>query len=257
MTSATYGMRSSTWQGTARILAFELFLSQSSKMSATLTSLCMRVPIPPRQHSLPPPPTIDHVLMLSSSYPMCNISWSSPSTLRHVPILPSPFRSSHTTAKLSHLTTSTADLNCCDNRTWHHPRILLECDPCPQPCAAKHPTHLPHPCSRQHRRALSGACAFESATDSSTSLSTFPVAFPQPTTGASDRGATTDGVGNSAERNDNSTGPQSMDPPTNMTAPVARSPQPPPLLRSSADVAIAGPSLSSRDAEQWGNQPPR
>jgi hypothetical protein len=48
--------------------------------------------------------------------------------------------------------------------------------------------------------------AFESATDSSTSLSTFPVAFPQPTTGASDRGATIDGVG-SAECNDDTAGP--------------------------------------------------
>jgi hypothetical protein len=48
MTSATYGMISFTWQMTARILALKPFLSQSSKMSVTLTSLCMRVPIPPR-----------------------------------------------------------------------------------------------------------------------------------------------------------------------------------------------------------------
>jgi hypothetical protein len=47
---------------------------------------------------------------------------------------------------------------------------------------------------------------FESATVSSTSLSTFPVAFPQPTTGASDRGATIDGVGG-AERNGDAAGP--------------------------------------------------
>jgi hypothetical protein len=201
--------------------------------------------------------TDDRVLMLSSSYPMCNIPGhhQHPPSRAHSPITlpffltPPPCYRSSQQAPLTSIAAATAPGTI--------PAFYLNVTPAPNLVPPDTAPTFPIAVLDNTGELSLAPAPYESATDSSTSLSTFPVAFPQPTTGTSDHGATTDGVGNSAERNDNSTCPQSMDPPTNMTAPVARPLQPPPLLRSSADVDIAGPSLSSRDAEQRGNQPPR
>ncbi|KAF8267419.1 hypothetical protein EI94DRAFT_1786428 [Lactarius quietus] len=98
-----------------------------------------------------------------------------------------------------------------------------------------------------------GGAPFEPETDSSTSFSTLPVAFPLPTV-ASDRGAPAgaeSGV-DVALRNDDATDHHSAD--SDHVTNVNASSPPPPPLRPSADIAIGGPSLSSRDAQQRGNQ---
>jgi hypothetical protein len=194
--------------------------------------------------------TDDRVLMLSSSYPMCNIPGHIPHPLSRthspitLPFLPTP-QPSYRTSQQAPMTSIAAT-----TAPGTNPACYWNVTAAPDLVPPNTPPSFPIPVLDNTRELSLVPAPFESTTDSSTSLSTFPVTFPQPTTGASDRGATIDGVG-SAERNDDAAGPQSMDPPTSMIAPAARSPQPPLLLRSSADVAIAGPSISSPDAEQW------
>ncbi|KAH9174523.1 hypothetical protein EDB89DRAFT_2228029 [Lactarius sanguifluus] len=71
MTSATSGMRSPSWRAT-RIIAFDPFISQSSGMSAALTSFYIKYQFLPTEFSSSTADD-DDVLVLSS-YPLCNVS---------------------------------------------------------------------------------------------------------------------------------------------------------------------------------------
>lgn len=216
----------------------------------------------------------DHVLILSSSYPMCNVPGHRPhpvSPTVHPPSapllpLPQPYYPSSQQAQLFPNLASTATTANAPPvvQTGIAPAFYVNVAASPHPItqdtAPTFPIPVPAPVlDNTMPYSLAPPAVFEPETDSSTSLSTLPVAFPQPTA-TGDRGATAAGEGGVqvavALRDDDASDPHSANPGITMTGPAAPSPQPPPPPpRSSADVAIPSPSLSSQDARQREHPP--
>jgi hypothetical protein len=216
----------------------------------------------------------DHALILLSSYPTCNVSShhphpTSPTAHPHftpgVPLLPTP----QPVQLVLNLTSAAAMPAPPTAQTGGAPAFYVNVAATPHPITQDTPPAFPIPVpavlhnnTMQSSLAPRAGSAEDPETDSSTSLSTFPVAFPQPIV-AEDRGPTAAGEGSArvavALRDDDASDPLSANPGTTVTGPAAQSPQqppPPPPPRSSSDVAFPSPSLTSRQPEQRGNQLP-
>ena len=209
----------------------------------------------------------EHVLILSSSYPECIVSGHHPHPAS--PTVPSPItpclpfftisqpQLAQLVPNLASIATISTPPAAQASASRTTPAFYVNVAAAPHSVTPDTPPAFPVPVHNNNTgepslapQSAAGPASFEPETDSSTSLSTSRIAFPHPTS-ASDRGAATaDGQGTAevALRNGSAPDPHSADPVTSVTIPAARSPQPPPP-RSSADIAIARPSLSSRDAE--------
>jgi hypothetical protein len=133
------------------------------------------------------------VLILSNSYPTCDVSshHPHPPSRAHSPInLPFfPTRQpSYRTSQQAQLTSIAAT-----TAPGTIPAFYVNVTPAPDLVPPNTPPTFPNPVLDNTGKLSPAPAPFESATDSSSSLSTFPVAFPQPITSASHRGATTDG----------------------------------------------------------------
>ncbi|KAH9046756.1 hypothetical protein EDB84DRAFT_1575680 [Lactarius hengduanensis] len=236
----------------------------------------------------------DHVLMLSSSYPLCNVSdhhlhlhhsisrlacYIAPSSAPQSVVVPSgcvPPITQINVNQFPGIVTPTSDS--IPNGPAANTAIILSAPGSMLVAAVPHsvipgippafpvpvhdilkPSPMPQlPADPDPAASRSDHAPFGPDTDSSTPVTT-PLAPPSRPTSTLDRGATTDGeeTAKVALRNDKATGPPLVDPVTTTTTipNSVRSPQPSPL-RSPTEIAIASPLQPSRDAEQRGNQPP-
>jgi hypothetical protein len=206
-----------------------------------------------------------HALILSSSYPLCNVSDHHPHPASHIdhpsfnPGIPSfpiphPDYGSSLPAQLVPPLTLTATTTS-GNAPAFYVNITapVPLDPPAFPIPVPDNTMNPFLSAADPAVSRSDHTPFVPETDSST-LSPVAPRWPIPVL---DRGATVgEGSARVALRNDHATGPPLADP---VTAPhnSVRPPPPPPPQRSSADIAIPSPSRSPRDAEERGNLPPR
>lgn len=212
----------------------------------------------------------DHALILSSSYIICNVPGHRPhSGLPTVdphgaPLLPTPqpYYPSSQQAQLTPNFTSTATTTSASPAAHigPTPAFYLNVTTAPHPITHDTPPAFPVPVPASNNTmqsslapATTGPAPFDTETDSSVSLNSFPMAFPQPNAAAG-RHPTAGGEGSATAQVALHNDTRSANPGTTVSGPAA--PSPPLSPQPPAHVVIPGPSLSSQDTEQRGNRPP-